>query len=93
LTQFDAGYVPPRAGKVKVWFYPFLALGAAELALKRKLSLSVSRMWQWWVTHCRNPLPACPFSQQPVEQPLVARRAMPPHTQLHAGLVLEIIRV
>jgi hypothetical protein len=47
LTQFDAGYVLPRAGKVKVWFYPFLALGAAELALKRKLSLSVSRMWQW----------------------------------------------
>ena len=29
--------------------FSFLDLGAAELALNRKLSLPVSRMWQWWV--------------------------------------------
>ena len=40
------GYVLPMTGKVKFWVYPFLDLGAAELALKRKLSLPVSRMWQ-----------------------------------------------
>ena len=34
----------PMTGKVKFWVYPFLDLGAAELALKRKLSLPVSRM-------------------------------------------------
>lgn len=32
-------------GTVTSWVYPFLDLGAAELALKRKLSLPVSRMW------------------------------------------------
>jgi len=46
LTRVGVGYVLPRAGKVKFWVYPFLDLGAAELALKRKLSLPVSRMWQ-----------------------------------------------
>ena len=30
--------------------FSFLALGAAALALNRKLSLPVSRMWQWWVS-------------------------------------------
>ncbi len=40
------GYVLPMAGTVKLWVYPFLDFGVAELALKRKLSLPVSRMWQ-----------------------------------------------
>lgn len=43
------GYVLPRVGKVKFWVYPFLDFGVAELTLKRKLSLPVSRMWQWLV--------------------------------------------
>jgi hypothetical protein len=30
--------------------FSFLDLGAAELALNRKLSFPVSRMWQWWVS-------------------------------------------
>src|SRR5271166_6097419 len=30
--------------------FSFRVLGAAALALNRKLSLPVSRMWQWWVS-------------------------------------------
>jgi hypothetical protein len=40
----------PRAGGGQAGDFSFLVLGAAELALKRKLSLPVSRMWQWWVS-------------------------------------------
>lgn len=38
------------AGLGQVVAFSFLGLGAAALALNRKLSLPVSRMWQWWVS-------------------------------------------
>jgi hypothetical protein len=46
LTRVGMGYVLAMMGKVKVWVYPFLDFWGAELALKQKLSLPVSRMWQ-----------------------------------------------
>ena len=34
---------------VKSRIFSFLSLPVAALALNRKLSFPVSRMWQWWV--------------------------------------------
>lgn len=34
---------------VKASAFPFRAFVVAVLALNRKLSFPVSRMWQWWV--------------------------------------------
>ena len=34
--------------------FSFLVFGFVELALKRKLSFPVSRMWQWWVRRSRS---------------------------------------
>jgi hypothetical protein len=45
VTRVDM--VSRGAGLGQVVAFSFLALGAAALALNRKLSLPVSRMWQW----------------------------------------------
>jgi hypothetical protein len=48
VTRVDM--VPRGAGMGQVVAFSFRDLGAAALALNRKLSLPVSRMWQWCVS-------------------------------------------
>ena len=48
------GYVPRALVVGQAGVLALLFLGSAELLLNRKLSLPVSRMWQWWVSRSNN---------------------------------------
>lgn len=50
MTLVVSKHVLSDLGLVKGWTFSFLVLCCAVDALNRKLSLPVSRMWQWWVT-------------------------------------------